>query len=191
MLRRILLTSLLAVATTPAFAAAQKYDIDSGHTQVQFTWNHFGFSNPSATLEKISGDFELDTADLTKSTISVTLPLEGLHTGVPKLDEHLKSPDFFDAAKNPNITFKSSKVEKSGADHLKVTGDLTVHGVTKPVTLDVKVNKIGDNPMMKSASAGFDADTTIKRSEFGVDKYIPNVSDEIKVHITFDSHLAK
>jgi len=191
MLRRILLTSLLAVAASPAFAAAQKYDIDSGHTQVQFTWNHFGFSNPSATLEKISGDFQLDTADLTKSTISVTLPLEGLHTGVPKLDEHLKSPDFFDAAKNPNITFKSTKVEKAGADQLKVTGDLTVHGVTKPVTLNVKVNKIGDNPMMKSASAGFDADTTIKRSEFGVDKYVPNVSDDIKVHITFDSHLAK
>jgi len=191
MLRRILFTSLLAVAASPAFAAAQKYDIDTGHTQVQFTWNHFGFSNPSATLEKISGDFELDTADLTKSTISVTLPLEGLHTGVPKLDEHLKSKDFFDAATNPNITFKSTKVEKSGAERLKVTGDLTVHGVTKPVTLDVKINKIGDNPMVKAPSAGFDADTTIKRSEFGVGAYVPNVGDDIKVHITFDSHLAK
>ncbi len=147
MLRRILLTSLLAAASLPALAA-EKYDIDSGHTQVQFTWNHFGFSNPSAMLEKISGDFELDTADLTKSSISVTLPLDGIHTGVPKLDEHLKSPDFFDAAKYPNVTFKSTKVEKVGADHLKVTGDLTIHGVTKSVTLPVKINKIGDNPMM-------------------------------------------
>jgi len=189
MLRRVLFTSLL-VACLPA-VAAQKYDIDTGHTQVQFTWNHFGFSNPSAMLEKISGDFELDTADLTKSTVSVTLPLDGLHTGVPKLDEHLKSADFFDAAKFPNITFKSTKVEKAGTDALKVTGDLSVHGVTKPVTLAVKVNKIGDNPMMKSASAGFDADVTIKRAEFGVDKYIPNVGDDIKVHITLDSHLAK
>jgi polyisoprenoid-binding protein YceI len=189
MLRRVLLSSLL-VLSLPAMAA-QKYDIDGGHTQVQFTWNHFGFSNPSAMLEKISGDFEVDTADLTKSTISVTLPLDGLHTGVPKLDEHLKSPDFLDAAKNPNITFKSTKVEKAGAAELKVTGDLTVHGVTKPVTLAVKVNKVGDNPMMKAPSAGFDADVTIKRSEFGVDKFIPNVGDDIKVHITLDSHQPK
>ncbi|HZP67756.1 MAG TPA: YceI family protein [Rudaea sp.] len=189
MLRRILLTSLLAAASLPALAA-EKYDIDSGHTQVQFTWNHFGFSNPSAMLEKISGDFELDTADLTKSSISVTLPLDGIHTGVPKLDEHLKSPDFFDAAKYPNVTFKSTKVEKVGADHLKVTGDLTIHGVTKSVTLPVKINKIGDNPMMGAPSAGFDSDLTIKRSDFGVDKYVPNVGDDIHVHITFDSHKA-
>jgi polyisoprenoid-binding protein YceI len=188
MLRRILLTSLLAASATTVFAAPQKYDIDPTHTQVIFSWNHFGFSNPSATLEKFSGDFTLDTADLTKSSISITFPLDGLHTGVPKLDEHLKSPDFFDAAKFPDITFKSTKVDKSGANGLKVTGNLTIHGVTKPATLDVKVNKIGDNPMLKKASAGFDATTTIKRSEFGVDKYVPNVSDEIPVRITFDSH---
>ena len=191
MLRRILLTSLLTAATLPAFAAPQKYDIDTGHTQVIFSWNHFGFSNPSGLLEKFSGDFMLDTADLTKSSISITFPLDGIHTGVPKLDEHLKSPDFFDAAKYPDITFKSTKVEKSGANGLKVTGDLTIHGVTKPVTLDAKVNKIGDNPMMKKASAGFDATTTIKRSDFGVNKYVPNVSDEIPVRITFDSHAAQ
>lgn len=191
MLRRLLLTSILAACATTAFAAPQKYDIDTTHTQVIFSWNHFGFSNPSATLEKFTGDFMLDTADLTKSSISITFPLDGLHTGVPKLDEHLKSPDFFDAAKFPNITFKSTKVDKVGANGLKVTGDLTIHGVTKPATLDVKINKIGDNPMMKKASAGFDATTTIKRSEFGVDKYVPNVSDEIPVHITFDSHAAQ
>ncbi len=190
MLRRILLSSLLAVTATTAFAAPQKYDIDSTHTQVIFSWNHFGFSNPSASLEKFTGDFQLDTADLTKSSISITFPLDGLHTGVPKLDEHLKSPDFFDAAKFPDITFKSTKVEKSGAG-LKVTGDLTVHGVTKPQTLDVKINKIGDNPMVKKASAGFDATTTIKRSDFGVNKYVPAVSDEIPVRITFDSHAAQ
>ncbi len=191
MLRRLLLTSILAASATTAFAAPQKYDIDPTHTQVIFSWNHFGFSNPSATLEKITGDFTLDTADLTKSSVSITLPLDGLHTGVPKLDEHMKSPDFFDAAKFPNITFKSTKIDKAGANGLKVTGDLTIHGVTKPATLDVKVNKIGDNPMMKKASAGFDATTTIKRSEFGVDKYVPNVSDEIPVRITFDSHAAQ
>ena len=191
MLRRILLASLLTAAALPVVAAPQKYDIDTSHTQVIFSWNHFGFSNPSASLEKISGDFQLDTADITKSSISVTLPLDGLHTGVPKLDEHLKSADFFEAAKYPDITFKSTKVEKTGANGLKIVGDLTIHGVTKPVTLTTKINKIGENPMMKKASAGFDATTTIKRSEFGVDKYVPNVSDEIPVRITFDSHAAQ
>jgi polyisoprenoid-binding protein YceI len=196
--------SLLLLASLPAFAldkpagaaaapaaAAQKYDIDKAHTFVTFSWDHFGFSKPSARLEKIDGSLTLDKNDITKSSVTVTMPLEGLHTGVQKLDEHLKSADFFDAAKYPDITFKSTKVEKVGTDGLKVTGDLTVHGVTKPVVLNGKINKIGDNPMMKVASAGFDADTVLKRSDFGVSLYVPNVSDEIPVHITLDSHLAK
>jgi len=190
MFRRILLTSLLAAASSCAFAA-QKYDIDQNHTYITFTYNHFGFSNPVLKLEKFSGDFQLDTADLTKSSISMVFPLDGLHTGVAKLDDDLKAPGFFDAAKFPEITFKSTKVEKVGADGLKVTGDLTVHGVTKPVVLNTRINKIGDNPMSQRPSAGFDADATIKRSDFGVDKFVPNVSDEVKVHISLDSHLAK
>src|SRR5262249_46232082 len=156
-------------ACAPALAAPQKYNIDMNHTVVTFTYDHFGFSNPVGKLEKFSGDFLLDTADLTKSSISMTFPLEGLHTGVAKLDDDLKSPGFFDAAKYPEITFKSTKVEKVGTNGLKVSGDLTVHGVTKPVVLDAKINKIGDAPMGKGPSAGFEADTLLKRSAFGVD----------------------
>jgi polyisoprenoid-binding protein YceI len=191
MLHRVLLTSLLAMASAAAIAAPQKYNIDQNHTYITFTYNHFGFSNPVAKFEKFTGDFQLDTEDLTRSSISVTFPLEGLHTGVAKLDDDLKAPDFFDAAKYPEVTFKSTKVEKVGADGLKVSGDLTVKGVTKPVVLNAKVNKIGENPMSKAPSAGFDADTTLKRSDFGITKFLPNVSDEIKVHISLDSHLAK
>lgn len=190
MLRRIALLTFL-VASAPAFAAAEQYDIDPGHTVVTFGWNHFGFSNPTARLEKITGSVMLDQSDLTKSSVSVTMPLDGVHTGVAKLDEHLKSPDFFDAAKYPDITFKSTKVEKESATSLKVTGDLTIHGVTKPVTLNVKVNKIGlfEIPQMKIKipAAGFDADVVIKRSEFGVGGYVPAVSDEVPVHITLDA----
>jgi len=191
MLRRILLSSLLAAVSLPALAASQKYDIDPGHTQITFGWNHLGFSNNSGTLEKISGTFQLDTADLTKSSVDVTMPLDGVHTGVSKLDDHLKTAEFFDAAKYPNITFKSTKVEKSGAEALKLTGDLSMHGVTKQVTLNVKVNKIGENAMMKTKSAGFDADVTLKRSEFGLTYAVPAVSDDIKVHITLPSNIAK
>ena len=191
MLKRILLSSLLAAASLPALAAPQKYDIDPAHSQIVFTWNHLGFSNPSATLEKIGGEFQLDTDDLTKSSVTVILPLEGIHTGVPKLDTHLKTPEFFDASKYPEIRFKSTKVEKSGAEGLKITGDLSIHGITKPVTLNAKVNKIGDNAMMKTKSAGFDADVTLKRSDFAVSYGVPNVSDDIKVHITFAADVAK
>jgi polyisoprenoid-binding protein YceI len=189
MIRRLMFCLSLAVSL-PSIAA-QKYDIDTNHTYVTFTYNHLGFSNPVVHLEKFSGDFQLDTADLTKSSISVIFPLEGLHTGVAKLDDDLKSPNFFDAARYPEITFKSTKVEKIGTGALKVDGDLTVHGVTKPVVLNAKVNKIGDNPMGKGPSAGFEADATLKRTDFGVGKLVPNVSDEIRVHISLDSHLAK
>ena len=182
---------LLVLVSAAAFAAPQKYDIDPNHTYVTFTYSHFGFSHPVGKLEKFSGDFELDTADLTKSSITVTFPLDGLHTGVPKLDDDLRSPAFFDAAKYPDITFRSTKVEKVGSDRLRVSGELSAHGITRPVVLDAKINKIGENPMSKKPSAGFEADATIKRSDFGVDRFAPGVSDEVHVHVSLDSHLAK
>ena len=190
MFQRILTASLIIAASAPALAA-QNYEIDKNHSQVVISWDHLGFSKPSATFGQISGDFRLDTADLTKSSISVTLPLAGMQSGVAKLDDDLKSPGFFDAAQFPLITFKSGKVEKSGSDGLTISGELTVHGVTRPIVLNAHVNKIGDNPMGKGPSAGFDAETTLKRSEFGVGKLVPAISDEIKVRITLDSHLAK
>src|SRR5580765_6892431 len=194
-MKRLTLIALLSTSLS-VFAAdganvppAGKYDIDASHSGVVFGWNHFGFSNPTARFDKIEGSVLLDKADLAKSSVSVTLPLDGLDTGVAKLDEHMKSADFLDAAKYPTITFKSSKVEKAGANSLKITGDLTVHGVTKPVTLNAKVNKIGLFEMgpFKAQAAGFDAETVIKRSDFGVSKYVPNVSDEIPVRITLDA----
>ncbi|HEY2684687.1 MAG TPA: YceI family protein [Steroidobacteraceae bacterium] len=186
----VLLVSASALAAAGAAVAAEKYDIDASHSGVVFGWNHFGFSNPSARFDQIEGSLLLDQSDITKSTVSVTLPLAGIDTGVSKLDEELKGPEFFDSAKYPSITFKSTKVEKTGDNGLRVTGDLTVHGVTKSVTLDGKVNKIGifEIPgVMKAPDAGFDATTTLKRSDFGVTKYLPLVSDEIPVRITLDT----
>jgi polyisoprenoid-binding protein YceI len=186
----LLVSSSVLAATGAKVQAADKYDIDSSHSGVVFGWNHFGFSNPTARFDKIEGSVLLDKTDLTKSAISVTLPLQSLDTGVSKLDEELKGPEFFDAAKYPAITFKSTKVEKTGENGLKVTGELTVHGVTKVVALDAKVNKIGifEIPgVIKAPAAGFDATTIIKRSDFGVTKYLPVVSDEIPVRITLDA----
>ncbi|MBS0488209.1 MAG: polyisoprenoid-binding protein [Proteobacteria bacterium] len=188
--RRLLLASLL-VASASVFAAPQTFTIDPNHTQVSFTYNHFGFSNPTGRMEDIKGTVVVDQADWDKSSVTVTMPLSGLHTGVAKLDEHLKTPDFFDAAKYPDITFKSTHVTKTGTETLDIAGDLTVHGVTKPVTLHARVNKIGENKMIGSQTAGFDADTTLKRSEFGLKMYVPAVSDEVHVHITVSADLAK
>jgi polyisoprenoid-binding protein YceI len=186
-LRYLAFAGLIAAAGT-ATAAPVTYKLDPGHTMVLFSWNHFGFSNPTANLGQVDGTLVYDDKDPTKSTVEATLPLAGLDSFVPKLDEHLKSADFLDAAKYPNVTFKSTKVTSAGAGKLKVTGDLTVHGVTKPVTLDVTLNKAGQHPMLKVAAIGFDATTTLKRSDFGVGAYVPNVSDEIKVRITTEAH---
>ena len=195
-MKRLIPMSLL-FAGVSAFAAdaakvqaVEKYAIDGSHSGVVFGWNHFGFSNPTARFDKIEGSVLLDKADLTRSSVSVTLPLEGLDTGVAKLDEELKGQDFLDTAKYPTITFTSTKVEKSGENGLKITGDLSLHGVTKSVTLDAKVNKIGifEIPgVIKAQAAGFDATTVIRRSDFGVTKYVPAVSDEISVRITLDA----
>ncbi len=136
----------------------------------------------------LEGTLDYDEANPAKASVQVSIPLNTVNSNVQKLDEHLESPDFFDAAKYPTATFKSTKVTKgSSANHLEVAGDLTVHGVTKPVTLDVTVNKVGDHPMRKAPTAGFDATTTIKRSEFGIAKYVPGVSDDIAVKITVEA----
>lgn len=190
-MKRILPVLLLSMLAAPAFAAGVDYKIDPTHTTVLATWNHFGFSNPSANFGGAEGTIRYDADDVAASSVEVTLPLASLDTFVPKLDEHLKGGDFFDAAKYPTITFKSTKVEAAGADALKVTGDLTVHGVTRPATLDVKLNKTGEQPMLKVPAIGFDATTTLKRSEFGVDQYVPMVSDEVQIRITTEAHAAK
>ncbi|NCT69143.1 MAG: polyisoprenoid-binding protein [Rhodanobacteraceae bacterium] len=190
MLRRLALAAALTLVAAPAFAAT--YTLDPGHTQVVFSWNHFGYSNPTAQFRTIEGTLDYDQAAPTKATVKVTIPLASINSNVSKLDEHLQSADFFDVAQYPDATFASTKVEKgAGPNKLKVTGDLTLHGVTKPVVLDVTVNKVADHPMWKAPVAGFDASVTVKRSDFGISKYVPMVSDDIKIHITTEGIEAK
>lgn len=187
MFKRIALAVALAGLAGTAFAAPVAYRIDPAHTQVTASWSHFGFSNPFANFGQADGTIVYDADNVAASSVKVTLPLAGLDTTVPKLDEHLKSADFFDAAKYPAITFSSTKVESAGERKLRVTGDLTVHGVTKPVVLDVVLNGAGLHPMRKVPAIGFDATTTLKRSDFGVAAYVPNVSDEIRIRITTEA----
>ena len=188
--RYLLLAGLIGAAVT-AHADPVTYKLDPGHTMVLFSWNHFGFSNPTANLGLGDGTLVFDEKNPAKSSVEVTLPLANLDTHVSALDEHLKKPDFLDADKFSTVTFKSTKVQAEGVGKYKVTGDLTVHGVTKPVVLDAKLNKSGEHPMLKVQAIGFDATATIKRSDFGVGAYVPNVSDEIKIRITTEGAVAK
>jgi polyisoprenoid-binding protein YceI len=188
--RRLALSALLAVATFPALAA-EKYEIDPTHTQVQFTYSHLGFSNITGRFDQVQGDFRFDVADPTQSSVSITIPVQSISTGVDKLDEHLLKADFFDAAQFPTATFTSTGVTAAGEGKMAVAGDLTIHGVTRPVVLDVTINKIGEHPMRKRPAAGFDARATLKRSDFGVGAYVPMVGDEVILSITVEAFQAE
>ena len=172
-------------ASAPAFAA-DTYKLDQGHTSVTFQWTHFGFSHPSGKFMNAVGSVTLDQAAPAKSSVEVSFAIAGVNTGVPALDKEFQEAGWFDAAKYPNATFKSTKVDVTGKDTAKVTGDLTIHGVTKPVTLDVKLNQLGQE--MGKATVGFTATGSINRSDFGLKQYVPAVSDQIDLSIEAEAH---
>ncbi len=190
-MRKILLAAVLAGFTGAAFAAPVSYNLDPTHTNVLAQWSHFGFSHPFANFGDVEGTLVYDADNVAASRVEVTLPLSGLEAFSSKLNDHLRSADFFDAAKYPTATFKSTRVEAAGEGRLKVTGDLTIKDQTKPVVLDVTLNKAADHPMMKVPAIGFDATTTILRSDFGVGAYAPNVGDEVTLRITTEATSAK
>ncbi|MGX5671472.1 YceI family protein [Thermomonas fusca] len=171
-------------------AVSGTYQLDPTHTDVLAQWTHFGFSQPSAHFGISDGTLVYDAADVTKSSVQVTMPITGIDSFVAKLDEHLASGDFFDAGKFPNATFKSTSVAAAGTNKLTVTGDLTIKDITRPVTLDVTLNGAGEHPMLKKQAIGFSATATIKRTDFGVGAYAPNVSDDVQLRITTEGTLA-
>jgi polyisoprenoid-binding protein YceI len=183
---RSLLAALLALAATGT-ATAATYKIDPRHTQVFFTYAHNEYSNLSARLNEVSGSLEFDPAKPAASSISLELPLSSLSTGVPGLDEHMKSADFFDAEKFPKASFRSTKVSVKDATHFDLSGELTIKGVTKPATFAVTINHVGENPRRKTPMAGFDATATIKRSEFGVDNMLGVTGDEIRLRVSMEA----
>jgi polyisoprenoid-binding protein YceI len=180
------IVSVAVLFTSLPAMCAQTLPIDPSHTAVIFSWNHRGFSHPVARLEQISGNVLLDRFDMTRSSASVTLPLGGLRTGSEALDRRLKGAEFLDVTHYPSITFKSTKIEPVGPNALKMTGDLSVHGTTQSITLDVTINKISSSSENK-VTAGFDAEVMLRRSDFGVGRYVPMTSDELSVHITIEA----
>ena len=180
-----------AIASSVTLAAPVDYKIDPTHTATVFSWNHFGFSTPSANFTDIQGTIKVDNAKPANSSVEVTIPLSSVNTNVAALDKEFQEEAWFNAAKYPNITFKSTKVETKDKKHFKITGDLTVKGVTKPVVLDAVLNKQGEHPMAKVPAIGFNATTSFNRSAFGIGNYVPNVGDKITVNITTEATAAK
>ncbi|EPK1749456.1 YceI family protein [Acinetobacter baumannii] len=180
----------VALASTVTLAAPVDYKSDPTHTATVFSWNHFGFSTPSANFSDIQGVIKVDNAKPANSSVNVTIPLSSVNTNVPALDKEFQEEAWFNAAKYPNITFKSTKVETKDKKHFKITGDLTVKGITKPVVLDAVLNKQGEHPMAKVPAIGFNATTSFNRSDFGLGNYVPNVGDKITVNITTEATAA-
>ena len=186
-MRKTLIAAALFAFAGAAFAAPVTYKLDPGHTNVLASWNHFGYSNPSINFGQVDGTLVYDADQVSASSVQVTLPLTGLSALADQFYDHLTSDKWFDAAKYPAATFKSTRVEAAGEGKLNVTGDLTIKGITKPVVLDVTLNKAGEHPMKKVPAIGFDATATVKRSDFGVGAYAPMVSDEVALKITTEA----
>jgi polyisoprenoid-binding protein YceI len=170
------------MAQAPANVPSGTYSVDTGHTQVLFTVMHLGISEYTGQFTQPTGSLTLDTAKPDNSKVEVTFPIDKVSTTVPALDAHLKKAEFFDAEKFPEGKFVSTKVTVKGTS-ATIVGNLTLKGVTKPVTLQAKFTGGGPHPMSKKANVGFSATTTIKRSEFGVNYGIPMVSDDVKIVI--------
>lgn len=191
-------SALLAIALAAApFAAAQaeispdpaklesgSFTLDKGHARIIASYSHFGLSTSTILFTDFDGALTLDAKSPTKSALKVDLRLDGIDATVPAFVAHLKSPDFFDAAAHPTAVFKSTKVDVTGAQTGRITGDLTLHGVTRPVVLDATFNAGGLHPMTKKYVVGFDAKGTIKRSDFGLGRYAPYVGDEVTLAIS-------
>ena len=184
----VTLASLLFAA--PIAQAGDAYNFDPGHTQVRAEWNHAGFSTQALHFRKVEGQAVIDFDDPSKTQLNVTIPVDGIDSGVPAFDKHLWSGDFFETEAHPNATFVSTSVEKTGDATLKVTGDLTIKGVAKPVTLDVTVNSQGEHPLgqfidyFKGDWVGVTATGRIKRSEWGLGFGAPITSDEVDLFIS-------
>ncbi|KTD78826.1 YceI family protein [Legionella waltersii] len=185
-IRRILFGSLGLLALSNSNAAPETYTLDPNHSYVQWNIKHFDFSTQTGKWWA-EGTLILDKDNPEKSSVEASVKITGMVTGIDELNKHLQSALFFDAKKFPVASFKSDKVEMTGKDTAKVHGLMTIHGVTKPVTLDVTFNKADINPISNKMTAGFTATTTLKRSDFGVSGLLPGVGDEVNLEINAEA----
>lgn len=169
--------------TSPAIAKMERYHFDKKHTQILFFVDHLGFSKSQGEFLKYDGYFTFDPENVEASTVKLTIQSSSIDMDDTEWDDHMKNHDFMNITKFPEMTFTSTKVTKTGDKTGTLTGDLTLLGMTKPVTLDVTYNKSGIHPFSKRYVSGFSATGTVKRSEFGMNYGLPMIGDDVALRI--------
>ncbi|WP_299206654.1 YceI family protein [uncultured Tateyamaria sp.] len=181
-----------ALASTASFAfAAERYTLDSSHSQVLFSYNHLGFSTTWGMFSGFEGEIMFDQEDPANSSVTVSMPTKSMFTGWEQRDGHFMSDDFFGATDEDVISFTSTGIELTGDDTAQITGDLTMNDVTKSVVLDATLNQAGANPLNQKDWAGFNATTTLLRSDFNLGAFAPAVGDEVQVQISVEAQKAE
>lgn len=173
-------------AATPALAAPATYTVDTTHTFPRFSYSHFGYSTQLSRFDSTSGKVVFDAAAKTGS-VDIVIDAKSVDTGYATFNEHIQGEDFLDTAKYPTATFKSTKVVFKGDKPARIEGNLTLKGVTKPVTLTVTSFQSMPHPMLKKPAIGANAFTVVKRSDFGAGKYAPYVGDEVRIDIALEA----
>jgi polyisoprenoid-binding protein YceI len=185
-MNKIALAVLVSSFAAGALAAPETFNIEPTHTYPRFEYSHFGYSNQQQRFDKTSGKLVIDRAAKTGS-VDVTIDATSVNTGYALFNQHIQGTDFFDTAKHPTITFKSNKVRFEGDKPVAVEGELTIKGVTKPVTLTVTSFHSMPHPMLKKDAIGANASAKVKRSEFNMGKNVPYVSDEVTLTIAVEA----
>jgi polyisoprenoid-binding protein YceI len=189
-MKSMILAAALTLGASSAFAA-DKYELDASHSQIVFSYNHLGFSTTYGMFSGFEGEIMFDAENAAASSVNVAMPVKSMFTGWEKREGHFMSDDFFGAKDGDMVTFASTAIEVTGDDTAKITGDLSMNGVTKSVVLDAKLNKAGDHPRAGTPWAGFDATTQLLRSDFNLGMFAPFVSDEVSVQISIEAMKAE
>lgn len=188
---RALVAAQLCASAFLVEATPMTYRIDPTHSFVLLGRSNYGFSHPFIVAAVDRGTVVFDREEPSKSSVQVSLPVARINTFVAQLDKEFQSPMFFDAGRFPTITFQSTRVQPAGPAGYTITGNLTAHGITRPVVLHARLNKDGRNPMTGKQAIGFDATGTLKRSDFGLGFNAPDVSDELTLTVTMQADAMK
>ncbi len=191
-MKNTLIAALVATtAASAAYAAPEKYILDPSHSQIVFNYNHLGFSTTYGMYSGFEGEIMFDAEAPADSSVTVSFPTNTLITGWDERTQHFLTGDFFGAEESPEISFTSTGIEVTGETTGVITGDLTINGVTKSIALDAEMTQMGDHPMANKPWVGFNATTTVVRSEFDMGQFAPYVSDEVEVFISIEAMKAE
>ncbi|MCX7560092.1 YceI family protein [Sulfitobacter sp. F26204] len=185
-MKSLMLAVALTLGASGAYAA-DKYMLDASHSQVLFSYNHLGFSTTYGMFSGFEGEIMFDAEIPENSLVNVSIPVASLFTGWEQRMTHFMSGEFFDVAEGDMVTFASTQIEVTGEVTALITGDLTMNDITKSVVLDARLNQKGDHPQTGQDWAGFDATTTVLRSDFDMGAFAPYVSDEVQIQISIEA----